>query len=331
MDTDMILYVMKESAPCRLVLLIHDFLNLNFEIKQINLEKGEHKEKWFLEINPRHCVPTLFNKKNGFTMTESRAIAKYLLDNYQTNKENLNMYKKAEKIALQRIMAETCAKFYKLKLDNETETLNGTFHPEFIKRYKDLKNMSNIYESDESDNSDTDSFDVDSCNESEIYLNDDTEDNSTSESEDYSDDTDESKSLSYPGLYEKDQIVIAKIMELLYYDLGTLYKRIGDYIYGPLFHGEKLNKDKKELVRKSLFFLENLLNENDYLVCNNLTLADLSICLSCTMLEFDKNFEYGEFQKFVEWRNKIKNFPNWTKINKSFYKWVERTNIMNIS
>lgn len=49
---------------------------VDYESRRLNASEGEHKEAWFLEINPRGQVPAL---KDGDTMvTESMAILAYL-------------------------------------------------------------------------------------------------------------------------------------------------------------------------------------------------------------------------------------------------------------
>jgi len=55
-------------------------LNVELDIKVIDLLAKEQMEPWFLKINPDHCVPTLVD--GDFVIWESRAIVRYLCNSY---------------------------------------------------------------------------------------------------------------------------------------------------------------------------------------------------------------------------------------------------------
>ncbi|XP_061115876.1 glutathione S-transferase theta-2 [Conger conger] len=74
------IYVDLLSQPCRAV---HIFLNHNkipHKVKMVALRKGEHKTPEFTSFNPMQKVPVMVD--NGFVLTESDAILKYLATNY---------------------------------------------------------------------------------------------------------------------------------------------------------------------------------------------------------------------------------------------------------
>lgn len=73
-----LLYHSPYSPFSRSVLLLSRFLNLDIEVKVLNLLDDEQLEPEFLELNPQHCVPTLDD--NGFIIWESRAVLAYLLE-----------------------------------------------------------------------------------------------------------------------------------------------------------------------------------------------------------------------------------------------------------
>ncbi|KAG4077457.1 hypothetical protein HA402_002884 [Bradysia odoriphaga] len=73
-----ILYFTSGSQPCRAVLLLIRHLNLDVEVKVIDLIQGEQHSAEFLKINPAHEVPTLVD--GDFVLTESRAILAYLIN-----------------------------------------------------------------------------------------------------------------------------------------------------------------------------------------------------------------------------------------------------------
>nr|CAD7458693.1 unnamed protein product [Timema tahoe] len=76
-------YYTPGSAPCRIVLLTAKAVGVNLNLKLINLFTGEHLKPEYIKLNPQHTVPTL--NDNGFVLTESRAIAGYLVDQYGKN------------------------------------------------------------------------------------------------------------------------------------------------------------------------------------------------------------------------------------------------------
>ncbi|XP_049277306.1 glutathione S-transferase 1-1-like [Anopheles funestus] len=71
------------SAPCQSVRLIAKALGLHLNLKEIDLQKGEHLKPEFVKINPQHVVPTLVD--NDFVLWESRAISTYLCEKYGKN------------------------------------------------------------------------------------------------------------------------------------------------------------------------------------------------------------------------------------------------------
>uniref|UniRef100_A0A1B6CSS0 Uncharacterized protein n=1 Tax=Clastoptera arizonana TaxID=38151 RepID=A0A1B6CSS0_9HEMI len=73
-------YYLLASAPCRSVLMVAKSLGITLNLKEIDLSKGEHLTPEFIKINPQHTIPTLVD--NGFVLTESRAIAAYLVEQY---------------------------------------------------------------------------------------------------------------------------------------------------------------------------------------------------------------------------------------------------------
>jgi len=74
------LYFMSLSPPCRAVIMVAKQLNIDLNLKTLNLRNGEHLTPEFLKINPAHCVPTIVD--DGFALWESRAIIQYLCNKY---------------------------------------------------------------------------------------------------------------------------------------------------------------------------------------------------------------------------------------------------------
>ncbi|KAK6463572.1 glutathione S-transferase [Scheffersomyces coipomensis] len=64
------------------VATILEFLGLEYKIQTVNLKAKEQKEQWYLDLNPNGKIPTLVDPNTGFTITQTAAVAQYLVDTY---------------------------------------------------------------------------------------------------------------------------------------------------------------------------------------------------------------------------------------------------------
>ncbi|KAL1942639.1 hypothetical protein VTO73DRAFT_4879 [Trametes versicolor] len=68
--------------PLKVAVVLEE-LGLEYDIVNINVRTGEHKNPEYLKLNPNGRVPTLVDHSNGdFTIWESDAILLYLVENY---------------------------------------------------------------------------------------------------------------------------------------------------------------------------------------------------------------------------------------------------------
>ncbi|XP_060802263.1 glutathione S-transferase domain-containing protein DDB_G0274223-like [Amyelois transitella] len=74
------LYYTDGSAPCRLVLLVAAALDVHLNLMPVDLRAGEQFTPEFLKLNPQHTVPTIVDGE--FSLWESRAISRYLVNQY---------------------------------------------------------------------------------------------------------------------------------------------------------------------------------------------------------------------------------------------------------
>ncbi|KAJ6217345.1 hypothetical protein RDWZM_008502 [Blomia tropicalis] len=72
------LYYMWESPPCCTVIAIARILNIELDMKHVDLTKKDQNNPEFKKINPFAIVPT-FVETDGYTLWESRAISTYLV------------------------------------------------------------------------------------------------------------------------------------------------------------------------------------------------------------------------------------------------------------
>lgn len=70
------LYDFGRSGNCYKIRLFLSLLDLQHETVTVNLPGGEHREPWFLRINPEACVPVLVD--GDLTLQDSSAILVYL-------------------------------------------------------------------------------------------------------------------------------------------------------------------------------------------------------------------------------------------------------------
>ncbi|XP_026492992.1 glutathione S-transferase 1-1-like [Nymphalis io] len=185
------LYYVPGSAPCRAVLLTARALNLNLNLKLVDLHHGEHLKPEYLKINPQHTVPTLVD--DGYPIYESRAIITYLVNKYGKGS----------------------------------------------------------------------------------------------------------------ALYPEDPKARALVDQRLYFDIGTLYQRFGDYFYPQIFGGAPADKDKLAKVEDALKLLDTFLEGQKYVAGANLTVADLSIVAGVSSFEAS-DIDFKKYANVKRWYETVK-------------------------
>merc|ERR1712071_564575 len=78
------------SPPSRAVWAVLKQIGIEFDLKNLDLLKREHKAEWYLKINPAGQVPFLTD--DDFKMPESRAIMCYLIDQYSDKTKHDHLY-----------------------------------------------------------------------------------------------------------------------------------------------------------------------------------------------------------------------------------------------
>ncbi|KAL7637600.1 UNVERIFIED_CONTAM: hypothetical protein RMT77_012329 [Armadillidium vulgare] len=129
------------------------------------------------------------------------------------------------------------------------------------------------------------------------------------------------------SLYPKDLKTRAEIDRLLYFDMGTLYKRFEDYVYPVFLIGDKKpDPEKLKSLHEALRYLEGFLKGHDFAVGNKLTVADYVLISSVeTFIESGINIsKYPSIRKWVyRCRTQMKGYERENaKGAKRFGSWV---------
>ena len=100
-----VVYGPKSLYHVRIVLMTFEALGLEYTLKDVDLRAGKHKMPEYLDTNPQGTVPTLVD--GDFKMSESRAIATYLISAYAKDDKLYSRDGKTRTMVLQRLCYET--------------------------------------------------------------------------------------------------------------------------------------------------------------------------------------------------------------------------------
>ncbi|CAG2064637.1 unnamed protein product, partial [Timema podura] len=79
------------------------------------------------------------------------------------------------------------------------------------------------------------------------------------------------------SLYPKDPKKRALVDQRLYFDIGTLYQRFGDYYYPIAFGGAPSDAEKLKKLEEAFGFLDKFLEGQEWAAGSKITLADISL------------------------------------------------------
>lgn len=109
------------------------------------------------------------------------------------------------------------------------------------------------------------------------------------------------------SLYPKDPLKRAIVDQRLYFDLGTLYKRLMDKYYPLLFPTYKgsVIPNADENLNEAVGFLNTFLDGNDFVAGNTYTVADISLLATLETLKAC-DFDISPFPNVVAWSERAK-------------------------
>ena len=126
-----------------------------------------------------------------------------------------------------------------------------------------------------------------------------------------------------PGhsLYPADAKTRAQVDRLLFFDGTSLYPAIGGVVYPVFMQGKPAEADKYEALKVKLGQLDKYLEGGkSYLVGDSLTLADLQIFASLTMLDIIDDTTAAEFDNVTKWVTGLLELPYNKEINEDSIK-----------
>lgn len=145
-----------------------------------------------------------------------------------------------------------------------------------------------------------------------------------------------SKYAKSDSLYPKDLVIRAKIDQRFHFDTAIIFSgAIGSFVVTwnkdvwsicklnlPVFfqktilYGGKseIQEESVELTHKAYDFTEKLLKD-EFLVGNNLTLADISCCIDLLTLDRLVAIDKNKYPKLAAWMERVSSIPNFHEIN----------------
>lgn len=107
-------------------------------------------------------------------------------------------------------------------------------------------------------------------------------------------------------LYPKDPKKRAKVDQMLYFDMGTLYQRFANYHYVVMFEGGTYDEAKKKKMEEAYEFFEKFLEKSTWAAGDELTLADFSLAASVATAVDVTDFSLSPYPHVAAWFEKAK-------------------------
>ncbi|CAG9807316.1 unnamed protein product [Chironomus riparius] len=113
------------------------------------------------------------------------------------------------------------------------------------------------------------------------------------------------------ALYPKNPKTRGTINQLIYFDMGTLFKRMYEYYIIPFMTGTAQDEKQLESLNEAVGYLENFLADKKYLVSYRLTIADLILYATVSTIEaFGFDFT-ATYPNITNWLETMKDAPGY--------------------
>lgn len=117
------------------------------------------------------------------------------------------------------------------------------------------------------------------------------------------------------SLYPADPEIRANVDRLLFFDIGSLYKSLVDYFHPQLMSGEPKDERKANALKQNLDYVDVFLEKNEYVACDNFTIADIAILASITQLEA-MDYKITAYKNLHSWVERLKSeLPYYNECN----------------
>lgn len=106
----------------------------------------------------------------------------------------------------------------------------------------------------------------------------------------------------------------ALVNQRLFFDMGTLYQRFGDYYYSQIFAKAPADPEKFKKMEEAMGYLETFLEGKKYAAGDYMTIADLSLLATVSSYEVAK-FDLSSYKSVTKWYNHIKSVAPGADLN----------------
>lgn len=112
-------------------------------------------------------------------------------------------------------------------------------------------------------------------------------------------------------LYPKDPKKRAVVNQRLYFDMGTLTKRLYDYFYPQLILNEKPDAEKFKRLEEAVELLDVFLESSSFVAGDKMTIADFAIAVTVSVIKLT-GYEIMKFPFISRWYDAMKkSCPGW--------------------
>ncbi|CAG2158280.1 unnamed protein product [Oppiella nova] len=122
------------------------------------------------------------------------------------------------------------------------------------------------------------------------------------------------------SLYPSDPEKRAVVDRILQWDLGTIYRNIGEFLAPIMRDGKNANDldpEKGKRIKEALQILNDSLAVQRFVAGNEITLADLSVLASLSLAEVFDYDMISTYDNVKEWSDRLKrDLPYYEEINK---------------
>ncbi|KAM7297531.1 glutathione S-transferase 1-like [Ixodes scapularis] len=117
-------------------------------------------------------------------------------------------------------------------------------------------------------------------------------------------------------VYPKGARERALVDKILMYDIGTFYKKVGDYFYPVLMHKQPYNPEREAAMAKELTFVQTFLVGRKYMASDELSLADFALLGTLTLTEI-ADYSLDGYPQLKDYYENLKaELPYFEEINR---------------